>query len=79
MTHEIKCRTEYFKAIRMGYKTFEIRKNDRDYKLGDKLLLKEWDNVNQKYTNMEQEVDVIYILYGGQFGIEEGYVVMSIN
>lgn len=27
----------------MGYKTFEVRKNDRDYKTGDLVTITEWD------------------------------------
>ena len=33
--HELKTLPEYFDAVFMGKKNFEIRKNDRDYKVGD--------------------------------------------
>lgn len=33
--HELKIKEEYFKDIRSGKKTFELRKNDRDYQVGD--------------------------------------------
>lgn len=39
--HELKILPEYYKAQVEGKKNFEIRKNDRDYKLGDKLVLQE--------------------------------------
>lgn len=78
MVHELKTWSEYFQQIYMGKKTFEVRKNDRNFKIGDMLILKEWlPNVN-KYTGDEMARKVTSILYGGQFGIEEGYVVMSI-
>ena len=41
--HELKILPEYYKAQKAGKKNFEIRKNDRDYKVGDKLVLKEYD------------------------------------
>ena len=41
--HELKILPEYYDAVRLGDKRFEIRKNDRDYHTGDILRLKEWD------------------------------------
>ena len=48
MTHELKIQPQYFKEVISGLKTFEIRKNDRDFCVGDRLVLKEWEN--DKYT-----------------------------
>ena len=78
-THEIKTWSEYFDDIINGKKTFEVRLNDRDYKVGDKLILREWNNVIGEYTGREHDVKVIYILEGGNFGVQAGYVVMSIK
>lgn len=33
--HELKIKDEYFNAIIESKKTFELRKNDRDYQVGD--------------------------------------------
>ncbi len=41
MTHELKIQPKYFNAVLMGTKNFEIRKNDRDYHVGDRLWLRE--------------------------------------
>ncbi|VEF93151.1 Domain of Uncharacterised Function with PDB structure [Streptococcus pseudoporcinus] len=41
--HMLKCYPEYFEAIMDGTKTFEYRYNDRDFKVGDELLLREYD------------------------------------
>ncbi|WP_331384989.1 DUF3850 domain-containing protein [Bacillus badius] len=43
MKHELKIYPQYFKAVVSGKKSFEIRKNDRDFKVGDTLLLHEFD------------------------------------
>jgi hypothetical protein len=39
--HSLKCDSEVFNAVADGRKTHEIRFDDRDYRLGDVLLLKE--------------------------------------
>ena len=41
MIHELKIWPKYYEEVSMGHKTFEIRKNDRDFKKGDTLILKE--------------------------------------
>lgn len=79
MTHALKTWPEYFEALHSGEKTFEVRRKDRPFKNGDRLLLQEWDNVNECYTGRELWFEVTYILEGGQFGIQEGYVVMGIR
>jgi hypothetical protein len=76
--HTLKCNTQSFVAIFDGFKEFEVRKNDRDYKIGDWLCLREW-NENTGYTKHVIKCQVKYILKGGQYGIEDGYVVMGIN
>lgn len=79
MNHELKTWSEFFIAILSGEKKFEVRKNDRGYHVGDILILKEWDNFSSSYTGAILKVKVKFILHGGQFGIEEGYCVMSIE
>lgn len=40
--HELKTWVAQFKAVVDGRKTFEVRRNDRDYKEGDIVLLREY-------------------------------------
>jgi len=79
MIHELKTWKEFFVMVFCGSKNFELRKNDRDFKLCDELLLKEWDNEKQEYTGRILHRRIDYILKGGQFGLEEGYVIMGIS
>lgn len=39
-THRLKINVQYADAVLNGTKTFEIRKNDRNYKVGDKIAFK---------------------------------------
>ena len=78
MIHELKILPRWFEDVCYQKKSFEIRKNDRDFKVGDTLILKEWDG--EKYTGREVKRTVSYIYYGdGTYGLSEGYVVMAIR
>jgi len=39
--HELKTDPQPFSASWLGLKTYEIRKNDRDFKIGDQISLRE--------------------------------------
>lgn len=78
MNHELKCWPRYFEAITSGSKTFEIRKNDRGYQVGDVLNLREYDVLTESYTGRGHSVLVTYVLPGGGFGLPSEYVAMSI-
>lgn len=41
--HQVKVLPEYYDATNAGIKNFELRYNDRTYKTGDWLELREWD------------------------------------
>lgn len=76
--HELKCWRAYFQATVDGHKRFELRKNDRRYKVGDILQLREYNIETNKYTGREFWVRVTYILEHGEW-LKPGYVCMSIE
>lgn len=41
--HSLKTLPVYFAAVLRGDKTFEVRKNDRNFQTGDTLVLREYD------------------------------------
>ena len=57
--HKLKLNAAYYDDSASGIKTFEIRKNDRDFKVGDILELREyvWSNVEKRgaYTGAGAE------------------------
>ena len=82
--HKLKTLTEYFEKVLKGDKTFEIRKNDRNFKVNDTLILQEYipsspDLKSNGYTGREVRVRVTYILFGGRYGLEPNYCIMSIK
>jgi hypothetical protein len=62
MTHALKCWPEYYEAVIGGEKTFEVRKWDRPYRVGDTLLLKEYNQVENAYTGRETARRITYVL-----------------
>ncbi len=81
MVHKLKCWPEQFEAVVSGLKTAEMRLNDRDFKVGDQLLLREWVPYKhgRGYTGRKQLVEVTHMLFGEQFGVLKGFVCMSIR
>ena len=77
MNHELKTWPEYYDKVVSGEKTFELRKNDRYFKVGDTLTLQKYCPNEEKYLGWEITVEVTYILEGGNFGLEEGFVIMG--
>jgi len=73
-THELKILPQYFEDILHNSKNFEIRKNDRNYKVGDILILEEWDN--GKYTGRKVTRSVGYIT---DYAQKDNYVVMGLR
>lgn len=77
--HELKTFSLYFDQIFWNIKKFELRKNDRDFQVGDFLVLREYDPVKQEYTGRSVTRRVTYCLYGGVFDLPEDMVIMSID
>lgn len=76
--HEVKILPEYFKPVKDGTKTFEIRKNDRNYQVGDSLILKEWDV--EGYTGEELTKKIVYIYEGNDmYGLRSGYCILGLG
>lgn len=73
--HDLKTLPEYFWAVIEKIKPFEVRKNDRKFKVGDVLVLREWTEKNG-YTGRVVMRTVSYILDDPEY-CKEGYVVLG--
>lgn len=76
--HKIKVDPLYSKSIRDGCKTFEIRENDRDYRVGDFVVMEEYCPSSKKYLNSDRPI-VGKIQYQTNYAQKEGWVVFSVE
>lgn len=77
--HALKTWPAPFNAVLNGSKRFEYRKDDRDFQVHDCLVLQEYLPDKDTFTSFALSMRVTHVLRGGQFGVPEGYCVMSIE
>ena len=82
--HELKIKEDYFNAILRGEKTFELRKNDRDYQVGDLIHFVDIDGNNHiignPAYNKKLVFQITYILQNVQeYGLDKDYCILAIK
>lgn len=84
--HTLKTWPSYWDALSTGEKMFEVRRDDRGFQKGDILVLQKWDPEKGRYicddwTGARRELrrKITYVLTGGRFGVEPGYVVLGLK
>ncbi len=69
---------QYFEEILKGNKDFELRKDEDDIQVGDRLVLNEFDGTN--YTGQYIAKDVKYVLRNcPQYGLMDGYCIIGLS
>ena len=76
--HELKCHPMYFSRIVSGQKTFEVRKNDRNFQVNDILILQEYDPEKGWPDHGSYDVYRAKVIYIETYAQQEGYVVLGI-
>lgn len=67
---------KYFVEVVERNKNFELRKDDDDIQVGDKLILSEWNG--NCYTGKSVTRTVKYILRNvPEYGLQEGYCIIG--
>lgn len=74
--HELKLAQMFFTDVASGKKRFELRKNDRGFKVGDGLRLKEYTNGQE--TGKYIDADVVYMLENWT-GLKDDYCILGIE
>lgn len=72
--HNLKIKPQYFKDVVSGIKTFEVRKNDRNFKVGDLMVLETYDN--EKFIGGFVNTEITYILDDPKY-CKKGYVILG--
>lgn len=78
--HVLKTETKYYQAVERGEKTFELRKNDRDFKVGDMIYLKEIVNGIETGRQLPPK-EIIYIFMDFDIvdGLKSGYCILQLR
>lgn len=74
---ELKILPEHFADVKRGTKKSELRYNDRNYAVGDILILREWKD--GEYTKRRVCVVITHILQNCGFGLLDGWAILSIK
>lgn len=78
--HELKTWKPIFQDMKNGNKAFDIRKNDRNFQVGDELILNEWDSDKEEYTGDHIHALVTWILPSNNpFHNLEDKIIMSLK
>lgn len=74
--HNLKLETQYFDDAISGKKNFEVRFDDRQFRPGDTVVLREWDAEKQDFTGRLIGGVISYVLRDFP-ALKDGYVVFG--
>jgi len=77
--HALKTDPAPFQDVWDGRKPFEIRRFDRDFRLGDELVL--WEHVRiepRRYTGRWIRAKITSMVTSGEYGVQAGFGVLGI-
>ena len=77
--HDLNILENFADDVLIGYKTFEIRENDRGFNKGDTIRFTCFDKRGMKLQHPinDKVYEITYVLNG--FGLKNGYVVFGIK
>ena len=91
--HELKIKEKYYKDVALGYKPFELRKNDRDYQEGDLIKFTVVDKIPYSESKDDQMMveefyprpedalfRITYVLKDvPEYGLDKDYCILGIK
>ena len=86
--HEIKIKHKYLVQVDCGNKTFELRKNDRDYQVGDLIHFIDIKDEDKEFNTwgVEPAIDkdalykITYVLKDvPEYGLDKDYCILGIK
>lgn len=74
--HILKIKDKYYQDLIRGRKSFELRKNDRDYKVGDLI---HFVGINGEEYNYNVYI-IVYVLKDvPEYGLDKDYCILGIR
>lgn len=84
--HVLKSWPVFFVPLISCSRSFDLRKDDRGFEVGDELILLEWDRDDDleptvgQYTGREARAEVCHILRSGEVpGLQDGYCILEMK
>jgi len=80
-THRVKTNSTHFQHLKEGQKKFDVRFDDKDYKLEDTLIFEEYKcpaSGSPTPSGESVEFKIIYILRRFK-GLELGYIIIGLD
>ena len=77
MIHNLKILPHFYEDVIQLRKTFEVRKNDRPYAVGDFLILREF-SPDKGYSGRAVGASIIYVLNDLRY-CKSGFVILGIG
>ena len=84
--HELKIWPDWYEAVQSGLKSFELRKNDRKFSVGDTITFREWIPQTGTYTDKEFNKVIVYMIDGigpgaivPFIGLLRGYCILGLK
>ena len=76
--HDLKVISPHWESLQLNLKNFEVRKNDRGFKVGDGLCLRHWED-GEYVVNEAPQYFIVEYVTSFPDGIKDGYVVMGLS
>ena len=74
--HDVKLGTSFFEDVRVGRKNFELRKNDRNYKEGDLIVMHEYKDGAETGRSITKKIGYMLENFAG---LKEGYCILGLS
>lgn len=77
VSHELRISPKSFNAVDSGFKNYDIRRCDKDFRSGDKIVYNEYDNEKEEFSVRRTTKRIGYITRSSG-GLKEGFVILGL-
>lgn len=75
--HNLKIKEQFAREYFSGVKRWELRKNDRNFKIGDSIIFEVINEAGEKI--LEYNRRILYVFDKIEYGLQPGYVILTIS